>query len=126
MLGSYGLNTRFQAILAEMTSTAWKAQKEELPEHVTAEEKDAMEAGMSRGYRKQLFGEIEKATIRFARGIEIANPGQLPVAALNRATETLEHSARLLELNFNQSAALEMFFLKSMRIWGSGSGSASR
>ncbi len=76
-----------------------------------------MEAGMSRGYRKQLFGEIEKATISFARGIETANPGQLPLAALNRATETLEHSAGLLELNFNQSAALEMFFLKSMRIW---------
>ena len=62
MLGSYGLNVRFQAILAEMTSVAWKAQKAELPEHVTSEEKDAMEAGMSRGYRKQLFGEIEKAT----------------------------------------------------------------
>jgi len=117
MLGSYGLNTRFQAILAEMTRTAWEAQKEALPEHITAEEKDAMEAGMSRGYRKQLFGEIEKATVRFARSIEDANAGQLPVAALNRATQTLEHSAGLLELNFNQSAALEMFFLKSMRIW---------
>ena len=119
MLGSYGLNVRFQAILAEMTSSAWKTQKTELPDHVTAEEKDAMEAGMSRGYRKQLFGEIEKATASFAREIEINNPGQLPVAALNRATETLEHSAGLLEVNFNQSAALEMFFLKSMRIWAS-------
>ena len=117
ILGSYGLNARFQAILAEMTGTAWKAQKQELPEHVTADEKDAMEAGMSRGYRKQLFGEIEKATVRFARDIETANPGQLPVAALNRATQTLEHSAGLLELNFNQAAALEMFFLKSLRIW---------
>jgi DNA polymerase-3 subunit delta' len=106
-----------------MTSSAWKTQKAELPDHVTAEEKDAMEAGMSRGYRKQLFGEIEKATASFAREIEINNPGQLPVAALNRATETLEHSAGLLEVNFNQSAALEMFFLKSMRIWAS---SASR
>ncbi|CAA6679057.1 MULTISPECIES: DNA polymerase III subunit gamma/tau [unclassified Lentimonas] len=119
MLGSYGLNVRFQAILTEMTKTAWKAQKEELPEHVTSEEKDAMEAGMSRGYRKQLFGEIEKATIRFARSIEANNPGRLPVAALNRATQSLEHSAGLLEVNFNQSAALEMFFLKSMRIWAS-------
>ena len=117
MLGSYGLNVRFQAILAEMTNVAWKAQKAELPDHVTSEEKDAMEAGMSRGYRKQLFGEIEKATASFAREIETNHPGQLPVAALNRATETLEHSAGLLEVNFNQSAALEMFFLKSMRIW---------
>ena len=119
MFGSYGLNARFQAILAEMTSSAWKAHKAELPDHVSSEEKDAMEAGMSRGYRKQLFGEIEKATVRFARAIESAHPGQLPVAALNRATETLEHSAGLLELNFNQAAALEMFFLKSLRIWSS-------
>jgi DNA polymerase-3 subunit delta' len=119
MFGSYGLNARFQAILAEMTSSAWKAHKAELPEHVSSEEKDAMEAGMSRGYRKQLFGEIEKATVRFARAIESAHPGQLPVAALERATRTLEHSAGLLELNFNQAAALEMFFLKSLRIWSS-------
>jgi len=119
MFGSYGLNARFQAILAEMTSSAWKAHKAELPDHVSSEEKDAMEAGMSRGYRKQLFGEIEKATVRFARAIESAHPGQLPVAALNRATETLEYSAGLLELNFNQAAALEMFFLKSLRIWSS-------
>ena len=119
MFGSYGLNARFQAILAEMTSSAWKAHKAELPEHVSSEEKDAMEAGMSRGYRKQLFGEIEKATVRFARAIERATPGQLPVAALERATRTLEHSAGLLELNFNQAAALEMFFLKSLRIWSS-------
>ena len=123
ILGSYGLNVRFQTILAEMTKDAWKAHKEVLPEHVTAEEKDAMEAGMSRGYRKQLFGEIEKATVRFARGIEAANPGQLPVAALSHATQTLEHCAGLLEVNFNQSAALEVFFLKSLRIWAS---SASR
>jgi DNA polymerase-3 subunit delta' len=117
LFGSYGLNARFQTILADMTSSAWKAHKAELPEHVSAEEKDAMEAGISRGFRKQLFGEIEKATARFARGIERANPGGLPVAALERATRTLEHSAGLLELNFNQVAALEMFFLKSLRIW---------
>ena len=117
MFGAYGLNARFQTILAEMTDAAWQAQKGELPEHVTSEEKDAMEAGMSRGYRKQLFGEIEKATARFARKVEKANPGLLPVAALYRSTETLEHAAGLLELNFNQAAALELFFLKSLRIW---------
>ena len=66
---------------------------------------------------KQLFADIGKATIRFARNIEISNPGQLPVTAVYRAIKSLEHSTALLELNFNQSAALELFFLKSMRIW---------
>ena len=100
-----------------MTSEAWQLQKEKLPEHITSEEKDAMEAGMSRGYRKQLYGKIEKETIRYARAIEANNPGSLPVPAVGRVIETLEKSAGLLELNFNQTAALELFFLKSMRIW---------
>ena len=117
MLGSYGLNTRFQAVLSEMTKTAWTKRKEGLPEHVTAEEKDAMEAGLSRGYRKQLFGEIEKITAGFMREVEQLNPGRLPINAFNRATATLEHCAGLLELNLNQATALELFFLKSLRIW---------
>lgn len=117
ILGSYGLNVRFQQILADITDTAWKTQKKLLSEHLDSEEKNAMEAGMSRGYRKQLFAEIEKATLHFARDIEANNPGKLPVTAVYRATQSMEHSAALLELNFNQSAALELFFLKSMRIW---------
>jgi DNA polymerase-3 subunit delta' len=117
MLGAYGLNARFQAILNQMTRDAWKAHKETLPEHMTTEEKEAMETGMGKGYRKQLFGEIEKETLRYTRDIEQANPGRLPVIALNRATEALEKSAGLLELNFNLAAALEVFFLQSLRIW---------
>lgn len=117
MLGAYGLNARFQKILGEMTQEAWSAQKAALPEHITPEEKDAMEAGMSRGYRKQLYGEIEKETLRYTRAIEKLNPGGMPVNALNRVVATLEKSAGLLELNFNQTAALELFFLQSMRIW---------
>ncbi len=117
MLAAYGLNERFQTILASMTADAWARQKATLPDYITSDEKDAMEVGVSRGYRKQLFGEIEKSTIHFARRIEKANPGKLPVSALSRATQNLEHTAGLLELNFNQAAALESFFLKSLRIW---------
>lgn len=117
MMRAYGLNARFQAILADITGATWKEQKEALPEHVTNEEKDAMEAGLSKGFRKQLFSEIEKMTATFARDLEKVNPGRLPASALNRATDSLEKSAGLLELNFNQAAALERFFLTSLRIW---------
>lgn len=117
MLGAYGLNARFQSILSNMTTESWKTHKENLPEHISDEEKSAMEAGMSKGFRKQLFGEIEKETVHYARDIETANPGELPSIALNRAVEILEKSAGLLELNFNQAAALELFFLQSLRIW---------
>ena len=117
MMGAYGLNARFQTILKAMTSEAWKMQKEALPDHVTADEKDAMEVGLSKGYQKQLFGEIEKATAGFAREVEALNKGELPASALHRATEALERSAGLMEINFNQAAALELFFLSSLRIW---------
>ncbi|MGC6423655.1 MAG: DNA polymerase III subunit gamma/tau [Lentimonas sp.] len=117
MIGAYGLNARFQDILAQMTSESWKAQKGSLPEHISDDETKAMEAGMSKGFRKQLFGEIEKETVTYARDIEAANPGELPCIAANRAVEALEKSAGLLELNFNQAAALELFFLQSLRIW---------
>ncbi len=117
MMGAYGLNARFQTILKAMTSEAWKMQKEALPDQVTADEKDAMEVGLSKGYRKQLFGEIEKATAGFAREVEALNKGELPASALHRATEALERSAGLMEINFNQAAALELFFLSSLRIW---------
>ncbi len=117
MLGAYGLNARFQSILNNMTTESWKAHKGSLPEHINEDEMKAMEAGMSKGFRKQLFGEIEKETVAYARDIEAANPGELPSIALNRAVEVLEKSAGLLELNFNQAAALELFFLQSLRIW---------
>jgi DNA polymerase-3 subunit delta' len=117
MLAAYGLNARFQSLLESIASEAWKATKERLPEHITSEEMDAMESGLSKGFRKQLFGEIEKATAQFARDIEALNTGQLPAEALHRATETLEKSAALMEINFNQVAALELFFLSSLRIW---------
>ncbi|MEC8209091.1 MAG: DNA polymerase III subunit gamma/tau [Verrucomicrobiota bacterium] len=117
VMGSYGLNARFQTILKVMTSEAWKIEKESLPYQMTADEKDAMVVGLSKGYRKQLLSEIEKVTAGFAREVEIHNKGKLPTSALYRATEELERSAGLMEINFNQAAALELFFLSSLRIW---------
>ena len=117
MLGAYGLNARFQSILSEITKATWKEQKAALGDEVTSEEKDAMEAGLSKGFRKQLLSEVEKMTSTYARDLEKANPGRLPATALNRAIESLEKSSGLLELNFNQVAALERFFLTSLRIW---------
>lgn len=117
VMGAYGLNARFQTILGELTKDEWQSLKKDLPEQITAEEKDAMEAGLSKGFRKQLFGEVEKMTARFAREIEQHNPGELPALALGRAIESLEKSVGMMELNFNQAAALERFFLSSLRIW---------
>ena len=119
MMGAYGLNARFQNILKEMTEQEWEFQKKSLHQSISIEEKDAMEAGLSKGYRKELFAQIEGATAQFARDVESLNNGQLPTTALHRATEILEKSVGLMEINFNQVAALELFFLSSLRVWSS-------
>jgi len=119
VFGAYGLNARFLGILDAITAEAWSARKGDLPEYLTDEEKAAMETGLGKGFRQQLLGEVEKATAHFARDLAAANPGEYAVAALDEATAALEHSAGLLEINFNQVAALELFFLKSLRIWAS-------
>lgn len=115
ILGAYGLNQRFQEILAEMTKATWDEQKAHLPPETTDDEKAAMEAGISRGYRKQLLAGIEKATADFAR--RESTPDTPLAHPLKSAIDALEHSTALLELNFNLTAALEHFFLRSMRIW---------
>ncbi len=117
IMGVYGLNARYQNILKEMTEQGWEFQKKSLPQNTSAEEKDAMEAGLSKGYRKELFRLIECATEQFARDVESLNNGQLPTNALHRATEILEKSVGLMEINFNQVAALELFLLSSLRLW---------
>jgi len=117
MMGAYGLNARFQTISADLSGTEWKMIKETLPEHLTKEELEAQEKGVSRTFRGTLFSEIEKATAGFARDVEALNKGELPASALHRATEALERSTGLMEINFNQVAALELFFLSSLRIW---------
>lgn len=119
VMGAYGLNARFQTILADITKAASQQLKEGLPDHISSEEKDAMEASLSKRFRKQLFSEIERTTAQFARAVEETNPGRLPTIPLHRAIDNLEKTFGLLELNFNQAAALERFFLSSLRIWTS-------
>ncbi|CAI8351956.1 MAG: DNA polymerase III subunit tau [Opitutia bacterium UBA7350] len=119
IFGAYGLNARYQQLLKELTKAAWTRQKEKLPENISSNEKDALEVGISRSFRKQLLAEIERLTLEYAREVEMLNPGRLPTNALHRVIQTLEHTAGLLEINFNQVAALELFFLKSLRIWSS-------
>jgi len=111
------LNNRFQTISDELSTEEWNAVKATLPEHLTEKDIDAAKTGVFKTFRGQLLGDVEKMTADYARDLEKSNPGRLPATALSRATESLEKSAGLLELNLNQAAALERFFLTSLRIW---------
>ena len=103
--------------MSELSEKSLREQKSTQPESLSAEEKSAIEAGIERRFRKQLLCEIEKETVIYARDIEAENPDCLPVQALNQAIKSLEKVSQLLELNFNLSAALERFFLQSLKIW---------
>jgi DNA polymerase-3 subunit delta' len=112
----YGLIARFSMLLELATAEQWNKQKEKLPPDLKDEEQEAMETGISNGLRARLFADIEKAT----RGFAIPALAQGDDALRNPLTETvdaLERCFGLLNVNLNESAALEDFLLATLRIW---------
>lgn len=108
----YGLVTRFEAILDELTEEAWE--NTQIPETATADQRDAMREGMSRGMRRRLLAGIEDALLDLACDPET---GKIYVSETSKSCELLEHFSRLLELNAQVSVALEAFLLNCLRIW---------
>ena len=112
----YGLISRFGLILENATAAAWTAQKDSLPPDLEEEEQVAIETGLANGLRTRFFASIEEATRTFAR--ERLDRGEDGARrAFANAVEKLEEGARLLRVNLNASAALEMFLLTSLRLW---------
>lgn len=109
----YGLVVRFSHILEQLTQTSWQSYAENLPENLDSDQKAALETGFKKSIRAQLFTEIEQHTHRFA----LTDPQDLPIRALSQAIQQLETCVGLLEVNLNESAALEAFLLKSLRFW---------
>lgn len=116
ILALYGLVARFGKILDDATAVAWTEQKEKLPADLDEDEQIAIETGLANGLRARLFAEVESATRAFA--LPRLTEGDAPTRrALTAAVGSLEHSAGLLRLNLNESAALEEFLLASLRLW---------
>jgi len=116
ILALYGLVARFGAILDRATAASWEAQKASLPPDIEEDEQIAIEIGLANGWRARFFAEIEHATRAFARPrFAEGEPGSQ--RAFAAAIQRLEHNARLLRANLNESAALEDFLLCSLRLW---------
>ena len=109
----YGLLTQFQHILEQLTHAAWKDYADSLQEELNSETKAALEIGFKKNIRAQLFAEIETHT----RDCALRKLSAPPTRALTQSIHELERCAGLLEVNLNESAALEAFLLKSMRFW---------
>ena len=79
------------------------------------EEIDALKVGLQKGVRDKLLIEIEENT-RLA-AIELSHTVPFPALKLAQAIAALESITGLLALNMKDDAALESFFLKSLKIW---------
>ncbi|MGF1450951.1 MAG: DNA polymerase III subunit gamma/tau, partial [Opitutales bacterium] len=113
VLEVYGLVHRFEEISARLTEEAWQEVKEQQPEHLTDEAREANEAGFKKSQRARLLADLEQATLAFARAGGDNTNRRAP-----RAIGTLEQAYTLMErLNYQQPAALEWFFLQSLQIW---------
>ena len=83
-------------------------------------EKDAWETGVRKRVRAQFLCELADVT----REIIIRNKNEnLPMNELGpklaKVVQNLEKNTRLMEVNLKDEAALEDFYLTSLRIWSS-------
>lgn len=117
VLAVYGLIERFELVLKARAARSWKTFQESLPDHLAEDELLALEAGLAKSMRQQLFAEIELQTRNFAIGNQHRHPSA-SFRPLSRAVESLEHLYWLVDrINLQETTALEAFLLSSMRLW---------
>lgn len=115
ILQAYGLISRLVEKIESQSESAWKEQAGSVPEHLADEELDALKVGLQKGVRDKLLIDIEEAT-RLA-AIELSHLIPFPASALAQAVTALESCIGLLALNMKDDAAMEGFFLRSLKIW---------
>ncbi len=115
VFGAYGLTSRFLAILKSEAHALWKTEADRLPDAIDPEERESLETGFRKGVRSRFLADIERVTRDFATAESADSPERFQ--QLGEAVYELERMAGLLEVNLKDEAALEGFFLASLRIW---------
>ena len=110
----YALTVRFQGLVKEISDLEWERIESTLPAGVNADQKDAMQAGASRGVRHRLLAEMQEALLHLSLR---ANAGTPLVNETAKSCALLEHLNHLLELNMQDGAVVEAFLLNCLRIW---------
>ena len=77
-------------------------------------ERDAQEAGLRRGIRSNILAKLADATRSVV--VDQANLPQFGIK-LSRVLRCLEKNTGLMEVNLKDDAAMEDFYLSSLRIW---------
>ena len=113
LMQSYSMLARFDEILSRLSDMEEKLFSAD-QENIDEEQIEAMQASERRRLRKRMLAEIEDEMLTSA--MEASN-GKVPSVKLSRTTAALEKSAGLMELNMQDTPALEYFFLASLRVW---------
>lgn len=111
IMRAYGLLSRFDTILTRLTDELTEG-KDDPSEELDEEVVEAMVASERKGLRKKMLSQIEDACVACALGGD-----GVPAVKISRIVDSLEQCAGYMELNMNESAALEYFILSSIRIW---------
>lgn len=119
--GFYGMIIKLQKTIESYRDVLLENENEKITRPLSPDEKSALEVGIERSIRERLFAEIEDLTSAFVKSLAKANAQNYLVNSLEDITLALEKSTGLLKLNFNSSSAIELYFLKSLRIWSSAS-----
>lgn len=116
LFAAYGLANSLLGLINNESDHLAKKAKNEAPE-MDDKEMDALEVGVRKGVRSRLLCKLAEATRSVA--IKEDNETLLPKLGikLSRVLKCLEKNTRLLELNLKDDAAMENFYLSSLRIW---------
>ena len=119
--GFYGMILNLQKTIEAYRTILWEAEQEKISRTLSEDEKTAMEIGIERSVREQLFSEIAELNAQFVKETAKENHSIYLVQPLNEVTNALEKSIRLLKLNAIAPNVIELYFLKSLRIWTAAS-----
>ena len=118
IFAAYGLTANLLSLIKEKSELECKTALKELATGMEDKEKDAFEAGIRKSTRSHFLREVAEYTreIVSKMGDTAGSMSKLAVR-LARVIEKLEKNTGLLEVNLKDEAALEDFYLSSLRIW---------
>lgn len=115
---AYGLATSLLRLINDQSNDLAKQVKSNY-QGIEDKELDAMEVGVRKGVRSKILSQLAETT----RSVITQNAykGNLPKLGLklSRVLQCLEKNVRLMEVNLKDEAAIEDFYLSSLRIWTS-------
>jgi DNA polymerase-3 subunit delta' len=118
VLSVYSLIARFEPLIKDISAAEWENLEKNLPKNLSEESLVALQTGTQKGTRNRFLQEIERVNQKFFRVIvEREVDVDPPVNKLARSVDCLEKMHGLMEVNFTPAAALENYFLNTLRIW---------